>query len=474
MKKYNFITAPLAHQLEVLRKIWNKDYHVLAHDVGTGKTKVMCDMIAWHTAEKGLPVLILCPLSVVYNWKNELEKHARIGETSSVIVGTPKKKQELLDQVISGRKRIAITNYDAIRSMPDLMKMKWSIVVFDELHLLKSPKSDRSKFCVQISKNSFKRFGLTGTMILNSLLDVYNQMLVIDQGLSFGDNFFEFRARYFEDKNKHWAGKPNYFPKWELKKNSEEKMKEKMKELVDVRRKEDCLDLPDVVFETRVCELGTEQRKRYEDIKKELITIISEQGVSVARTALTRDLRLNQVTSGHLTLDDGKVYSFEPSVKLELLRDEIESLIEQGKKIIVWAVFRHDIEMIGKMLQHHKVDHVVVYGDTGREERQTAIDRFQNSAECKVFLGNPASAGTGITLTASDVAIFYSYNYNLGNYLQALGRNHRKGSEIHKSITYIHLVARDTIDEVIVSSLERKEDLAERVINSMKEEKNVI
>lgn len=399
------------------------------------------------------------------NWKNELEKHTRIGRHAIVISGTPTLKTKQLGTI---DKQIFIINYDALGSvMKVLDKMNFEMIVFDELHLLKSHKSDRSKYCQRLSKNAKRRFGLTGTMILNNLMDVFAQALVIDHGLTFGTNFFEFRARYFTDKNKHWAGKPNYFPKWEVKPGAEALVQKKLETLVDRRTKDECLDLPEVVFERRYCDLMPEQHKRYEEIRKELITIIHDQGVSVAKTALTRDLRLNQVTSGHLTMDNGEVYSFDDNAKLTtlaaLLREELSD-----RKIIIWAVFRADIEKIQTCCAGMNLQYACIFGDTSQEDRQNEIDRFQKDDECRIFIGNPASAGTGITLTASDVAVFYSYNYNLGNYLQALGRNHRKGSEIHKSITYIHLVAKGTIDEAIVEGLERKEDLADRVMNNIR------
>lgn len=470
---YQFKTEPLAHQREVLNKIWNKDHYILAHDVGTGKTKIICDLIKFNNEwfknitvsqnHDEYKILIVCPASVMYNWQIELEKHAGIGNMAEVIYGTAGKRKKLINS-----KMISIINYDGLGTVKDeILKTNYDMVIFDELHLLKSPKSIRSKLCQQIAANSKKRFGLTGTMILNNMMDVFAQFLAIDLGETFGTNFFEFRARFFEDKNRFWAGKSNYFPKWEPKKSAESAIREMIFKITDRRLKSDCLDLPDVIVENRYCELSAEQHKRYEDIRKELITIFEQGGVSVAKTALTRDLRLNQVTSGHLTMDSGEIYQFEDNSKMKLLGDLLTSELE-GKKIIIWAVFRADIAEIQKVCYALQLKQVTVFGDTPNDERQILIDQFQNDPETRIFIGNPASAGTGITLTASDVAVFYSYNYNLGNYLQAMGRNHRKGSEIHDKITYLHLIAKGTVDEAIVAGLERKEDLADRVLNHIR------
>lgn len=463
---YKFLTQPLAHQREVLNKIHKKDCFILAHDVGTGKTKIMCDLINFNSKNHNeYKILIVCPASVMYNWQIELEKHAGIGNLAEVIYGTAAKRKKLINN-----KPISIINYDGLGTVKDeILKTNYDMVIFDELHLLKSPKSIRSKLCQQIAANSKKRFGLTGTMILNNMMDVFAQFLAIDLGDTFGTNFFEFRARYFQDKNRMWAGKANYFPKWEPKASSESAIRELIFKITDRRTKSDCLDLPDTVIENRYCELSPEQHKRYEDIRKELITIIDNQGVSVAKTALTRDLRLNQVTSGHLTMDDGKIYQFPESAKLNMLKELLAGELE-GHKVIIWAVFRWDIASIRAVVDGLDLTSVCIYGDTPNDERQTLIDKFQNDPATTVFIGNPASAGTGITLTASDVAVFYSYNYNLGNYLQAMGRNHRKGSEIHDKITYIHLIAKGTVDEAIVAGLERKEDLADRVLNHLRKE----
>jgi SNF2 family DNA or RNA helicase len=121
-----------------------------------------------------------------------------------------------------------------------------------------------------------------------------------------------------------------------------------------------------------------------------------------------------------------------------------------------------------------KIEYVELTGDTREEDRGRNVDTFQNSPTCRVLLGNPQSGGIGVNLTASDISIYYSRNFSLEAELQSQARNHRGGSEIHKKITRIDLVTPGTIDELVMQSLEAKEEIGEKLITQIKAEESLL
>ena len=133
-------------------------------------------------------------------------------------------------------------------------------------------------------------------------------------------------------------------------------------------------------------------------------------------------------------------------------------------KVIIWANFRANYGQIGRMLKSMKIDFTELHGEVKAKDRQVNIDRFQNDPKCRAIICNQQAGGVGVNLTAADTAIFYSRNFSLEQDLQAEARNHRGGSEIHKKITRIDLVARDSIDEIILTALRNKLDMAERIL----------
>lgn len=454
---FEFVTQPFEHQLQVFNKIKDLSYYALFHEMGTGKTKLLIDLIRY---KRLFPVLIVAPNSVIYNWKKEIGIHAKpaLFDSAVVLQGS---KSERIAKLNNSNNNVFIINYEGLRVIADeLLKVKWGMMICDEMHRCKSPKAIQTKLVIEISKNAATRYVATGTPILNSLLDIFTTYLFLDRGETFGTNFFGFRNRYFKDMNAHFKSKNWYFPKYVLYPSVEKDINEKMYRIADRKLKEDCLDLPDKVYSVIEVDMLPEQKTRYEDIKEDLITFFKDKA-AIAQTALTKILRLNQVTSGFLTADDGSIIDFG-SAKMDALKDLINDILPS--KVIIWAHFRHDIEKIAEVTKAHNP--VVVYG--GVKNKQELMDKFQTDPECKIFIGQQHSAGIGVTLTAANYAIYYSNNYSLEDRLQSEDRCHRSGSEVHDKITYYDLVCRDTVDSIIINAIRAKEDLASLVLDKIK------
>jgi SNF2 family DNA or RNA helicase len=224
--------------------------------------------------------------------------------------------------------------------------------------------------------------------------------------------------------------------------------------------KEDCLDLPDKIYMKRFVTMTPEQTKLYEEMKKHALAEL-EGKMTTAASALAQMVRLHQITCGHLATDDGEVTQIKNNRINELL-DVIE---ETNGKIIIWAIYRHDIKKIEETLgeRYGKESVKSFYGDTADADRQDIVNAFQDrESNLRFFVGNPRTGGYGLTLTASHTVIYYSNSYDLEIRLQSEDRAHRIGQK--EKVTYVDLISEKTIDEFIVKNLRAKINLATKVL----------
>lgn len=419
-----------------------------------------------------LRTVILCPVAVRISWKREFLAHSNIPEEYiTVLEGNGQKRIEQMTRAME-KPGIIILNYEAIRTPAIHGKLlKWcaqgiEAIVFDESHKLKNHASKTTKLAIKLADQAQYRYILTGTPILNSPMDIFSQFRVLDGGATFGSNFFSFRAKYFYDKN---AGMPSHkhFPDWRPHVGIEDAFNKLIYQKGVRIMKEECLDLPPLVKQEVYCPLGKQQAVLYKEMRDDFITYLEDEAC-VATLALTKALRLQQIVCGHVVTENS-TRPINKNPRLELLRDMVEEY-SPDQKIIIWASFRESYKTIGRMLDEVlKLQHIDSYfvplvGGMTDFDRQTAIDSFQNDPDCRVILANQAAGGTGITLTAASIAIYYSKSFSLEHDLQSEARCHRGGSEIHKKVTRIDIVATNTIDEIINEALRSKASMADRIL----------
>lgn len=429
-------------------------------EVGTGKTAIMARKIEELFLVGFRATLIVCPKSVCTAWWREFGRFTEIARYVQVISGTKEAKIKALQDP---EKPIHIINYDSLNGLLGFMP-RYDNIVLDESHWIKNHSAQRTKAIMKISPRAVNRFIMTGTPVTKSMLDLFSQFKFMDDGKTFGNNFYVFRAEYFEDRNAKKRGAAYYFPDWHPRKDSKDRIFAKISSKTVSLKKVDCLDLPSKVYKTLDCEMSKDQWRAYRDMRDELITYL-DGGAATASIALTKALRMQQIASGSVTVTDAegvsRNYTFDDCPKYNVLMEELESLTV-GHKVIVWANFRDNLERIFNECQVAGYNPARMYSDF---TSQIEIDKFQHDHSCRVMVANPQSGGTGVTMTASSVAIFFSNSFNFAHREQSEGRNHRAGSERHEKITYIDLVSSETIEEKVIEVLRERKSFAMSILD---------
>ena len=231
--------------------------------------------------------------------------------------------------------------------------------------------------------------------------------------------------------------------------------------------KKDCLDLPEKIYTARYVGMTPEQLKMYNQIREYAMVMLDNGEMSTAPAVITQMLRLQQIMSGHIKTDEGEMIYF-PSKRMDALEEIVN---EHDGKAIIWSRFRYDIIQITEMLNKKFGEGCAVsyFGDTSDDDRAAAVLNFQNpNHPIKFFVGNPATAGYGLTLTEANLVVYYANDFNLETRIQSEDRAHRIGQK--NNVTYVDLICEGSIDEKIVEALRDKINIGARVLGEQAKE----
>ena len=453
-KKYIYKTVPYEHQRKALIKGAKELNFAYFMEMGTGKTKVAVDNVAYLYQEKEINVaIVIAPNSVYKNWINEIKVHSPIEDYTLFVWKDDKEVNYQADKL-----NYILMNVEALshkKGFDFLSKLvtnvgKHTMIIVDESTTIKTPTAQRSKnICKLSSLIKYKRI-LTGSPVTKSPLDLYQQCAFLSKDLLGYPSFVAFRARYAVMKQINMGPNrviliPQYY-------TNLDELEAKIKKFSYRVRKIDCLELPEKVYQQRYVQFNEIQKKAYESLKKNARAIIEDKEVSFANK-LTEILKLHQVCNGYIKTDDQEIVPFENDPKL----DELLSIIEESDgKFIIWANYIHNIKTIFKTLTklYGEESIVAIYGEITTENRKKAVEDFQGNEKVRFFVGNPSTGGYGLTLTEASYVVYYSNNYNLEIREQSEDRAHRIGQT--KNVTYIDLIIDKTIDSHIISALKSK------------------
>jgi len=430
---------------------------MLAFEMGVGKTKVVVDAIC-NDLQRYQRVLIICPKSVIAVWPKEFEKHARVRpKVLALDEGGLKKRLTTLDHALTYTNGpvVAIINYEAVwqGDMGKYIKaVDWDMVVCDESHKIKSH-ARSARASTYISRlSATKRVALTGTPMPHSPLDVWAQYRFLDPSI-YGERFTAFRARYAV-----MGGFQNHQV---LRFQNMDELNKRFYQIAIRVTKEEVLDLPEQVDIERLVTLGTEEAKAYREMQDEFITEIDD-GIVTASNALSKMLRLQQITNGFATDEDGETVSVgdtKSSAYTDLLDD-----IGEDQPVVTFCRFRCDLDRVIGAAQ--KVSRTA-YELSGRRNELAA---WQDDTTGSVLAVQIQAGGAGIDLTRSCYCVYYSLGLSLGDYMQSRSRLHRPGQK--HNVTYVHLLAKGTIDERIYQALCNRHEVVTSVLEMFQDDMN--
>jgi len=466
---YKFKTKPYEHQLKALEKSWEKSYFAYFMEMGTGKSKVLLDNIAMlYDQGKIDGALIVAPKGVIGTWSQQeipthfpdhIEKMSVLWQ-ANITKGQSKKLGGLLK---TGEElHILIMNVEAFSTQKGVdfagrfLSSHNALMAIDESTTIKNPDAKRTKNICKLSPYAKYKRILTGSPVTKSPLDLYKQCDFLAPELLDHTSYYTFRTRYAVMKTANFGGRSVQIV---VGYRNLDELAEKLKVFSYRVLKDDCLDLPPKTFMKRIVKLTLAQEKIYKEMKHLALAEMEGKMMTTA-TVLTQLMRLHQITCGHFRADDGTIKDINNNRLDELLDvlDEVEG------KAVIWAHYQHDVErIIERIRKEYTFDAAVdYYGLTPSSERQQNIEKFQNDDKCRFFVGTPQTGGYGITLTAASTMIYYSNGYDLEKRQQSEARIDRIGQKF--PMTYIDIMAENTVDERIVKALRKKVNIATQIM----------
>jgi SNF2 family DNA or RNA helicase len=426
----------------------------LLMEMGTGKTltTIAVEGALYH-AGRIRRVLVVSPLSVTGVWKDEHDAYADFDYTLAVLKGSGEKKLDTLRHMTGQPLQIVVVNYEsAWRLERELAAWKPDLIIADEGHKIKTHNIAASKAMHRLGALAKYRLLLTGTPVTNKAIDIFSQYKFLDPRI-FGQSFYSFRNRFF-----FMTGYGNHTPV--LKKSMEDELTRRMHSIAFRATKKDCLDLPETTDIIRKIELEPKAMKLYQSLVKESYAELSDGEVTITNV-LTKLLRLSQLTGGFIGSDESSATEQVSKAKLDVLEDIIDSALEESRKLVIIARFVPELDAICAMLEKKRINYSLIKG--GVKDRDEQVARFQNDPDIPIFVGQIATAGLGITLTAASTMVFYSLDYSMSNFEQCKARIHRAGQ--HMPCTYIYLAAGGTVDEKVLKALKNKANLAKTLVD---------
>ena len=452
MRDYEYpgLYRPFDHQRTTAEFLTVHQRAFCFNEAGTGKTS----SVIWATdylmsLGEVKRALVICPLSIMYSaWQTDILNTA-MHRSVAVAHGEPKKRAK----IIQGGYEFVIINYDGVKIVADEIKNGgFDLIIIDEANAYKSPSTTRWKTLAKILKPETRLWMMTGTPASQSPVDAYGlAKLVCPQNvpkfaMAWRDKVMQQVTRF----------------KWVPKTNARHEVFKVLQPAIRFA-KDECLDLPDVMYQTRDIPLTPQVQKYYKQLKDQMMIEAAGTQISAVNAAAGLN-KLLQISGGAVYTDTREVLEFDVQPRLNALMEVIE---ETENKVIIFVPFRHTIELLSRYLIDHHISNQVIQGDVSATQRASIINQFQSMDEPRVLVIQPQSASHGVTLTRADTVVFWSPVMSVETYLQCIARMDRVG-QVNK-MTVVHLQGSE-VEKKMYKMLQGKVDLHTKLVDLYREE----
>lgn len=442
--KYN----PHSYQEYAVKFIESHPISALFLDMGLGKTSITLTAVneLLFDSFEVRKVLVIAPLRVARNtWCDEIKKWDHLRNIKySIVVGTEKERISALNE----KADIYIINRENVDWLVNKSgyKFDFDMIVIDELSSFKNHQSKRFKSLMKIRPKVKRIVGLTGTPSSNGLMDLFAEFKVLDLGERLGYFIGQYRNTYFKPDKTNGAIVYSYKPL----PNAEDSIYEKISDITVSMKASEYLKMPELVISNYKVEMSDNEKKQYDEMKKNLICEIKDGEITVSNAGSLSN-KLSQFANGAVYDDEQNIVEIH-SRKLDALEDIIESM--NGKPLLVAYWYKHDLQRIKKRFDVREIK-------TGKDIADW------NNGKIPVALIHPASAGHGLNLQqGGSTLVWFGLTWSLELYQQTNGRLYRQGQK--NTVVIQHIVTKGSIDEQILKALERKNKTQEDLIEAVK------
>ena len=444
------IYKPFDHQRDTASFLSLRRRAFCFNEAGTGKTSAAiwaADYLINIGAVKR--VLVICPLSIMYSaWQNDIFNTA-MHRTCGVAHGTADKRIK----VIRGGYEFVIINFDGVHTvLEELKSANFDLIIVDEANAYKTATTKRWKTLAKLITPNTWLWMMTGTPAAQSPMDAFGLAKMISpQRVPKYTGAWRDRVQYQVSRFK-----------WENRANWLETVRSALQPAIRYTKVE-CLDLPDVVYQTRHIAFTPEVERYYRDLKKQLLIEAAGQQISAVNAAAALN-KLLQISGGAVYTDKKQIVQFDVRPRLNALKEVLD---ETTRKVIVFVPYLHTISVVGEFLETVGVTNEVIQGSVSARERSEIIKRFQEQPNPRVLVIQPQAASHGITLTAADTVVFWSPVMSVETYLQCIARIDRVGQTC--KMTVVHLQSSD-VEKRMYKMLQGKVDNHLKLVDLYKQE----
>lgn len=455
----NLKTDLLPHQLAATEKLMPSRIGALFMEMGTGKTRTAIEMIA-RRKERISKVVWFCPVSLKETIQHEIMKHTDT-PPDQIHAFNQKTNERNIPSVfwyvvgiesMSASRRVILT----VNAIVDENTM----VIVDESSYIKGHASARTSWITRVSEKARYRLILTGTPLSQGVVDLFSQMRFLSPKILGYRSFYSFAANHLEYSDK--------YPGLIVRSHNTAYLAAKIKPYVFQVTKQECLDLPDKLYDSQYFSMSYEQRAAYEEAKEKILMEVEDDEFD-SFTIFRLFTVLQQIVCGFWNEIDLKTKEEDFH---EFRHDRVEMLMEiikrvpENEKIIIWAKYQYDIDHIYKELTGAFGEGcaALFYGAINEKRRADQVVKFRNGA--RFFLATQSCGGHGLTLNEAHHVIFYNNGFKYSERQQAEDRCHRIGQAY--PVTYIDIICLDSIDERIENALATKGDIVESFKDEIK------
>lgn len=421
------------------------------NEAGTGKTSSVLWACDYLMNEKKIKrVLVICPLSIMTSaWKNDIYNTC-VHRVPGVAYGSAEQRKLIID---NPQYEFVIINYDGVNIVKDAIKeANFDLIVIDEANAYKTVTTARWKTLAKLLQPETRLWMLTGTPASQSPVDAYGLARLVCPD----------RVPKFSSAWRDVVMKQITRFKWIPRTGSETKVFNTLQPAIRFA-KNDCLDLPDVMYQTRIVPLTKQVESFYNKLKKDFLIEAAGEEISSVNAAVNMT-KLLQISGGAVYTDEHKVVDFDISPRLKVLMETVD---QTKQKVLVFVPYRHTIEIVAKNLNEHNVTTSIINGDVSAANRTRIIKEFQTADDPRVLVIQPQSASHGVTLTRADTVVFWSPVMSVEVYLQCVARIDRVGQK--NKMTVVHLQG-SAIEKRMYDMLQGKVDNHTKLVDLYREE----